>query len=44
MKLFRELYDSNFNYIKGYSSAMNNLKEWNKKCPMLLAISIDSDH
>jgi hypothetical protein len=27
MKLFRELYDSNFNYVKGYSSAIRYLNE-----------------
>jgi hypothetical protein len=27
MKFFRELYDSNFNYVKEYSSAMRYLNE-----------------
>ena len=27
MKFFRELYDSNFNYVKGYSSVMRYLNE-----------------
>jgi hypothetical protein len=49
MKLFRELYYSSHNYVKGYSSIMRYLNELIlkggvKRVSLLLAISIDSDH
>ena len=49
MKFFHELYDSSYNYVKGYSSVMRYLNELilksGVKCvSLLLAISIDSDH
>jgi hypothetical protein len=49
MKLFRELYDSSYNYVKGYSSVMKYfneliLKGGVKRVSLLLAISIDFDH
>jgi hypothetical protein len=49
MKFFRELYDSSYNYVKGYSSVMRYLNELIlkgrvKRFSLLLAISIDSDH
>ena len=49
MKFFRELYDSNYNYVKGCSSLMRYLNELilkgGVKCvSLLLVISIDSDH
>jgi hypothetical protein len=49
MKFFHELYDSNYNYVKGYSSVMRYLNELIlksgvKHVSLLLAISIDSDH
>ena len=49
MKFFRELYDSNFNYVKGYSSIMRYLNELILKSEvkyisLLLVISIDFDH
>ena len=49
MKLFRGLYDSSYNYVKGYSYVMRYINELilngGVKCvSLLLAISIDSDH
>ena len=49
MKLFRELYYSSHNYVKGYFSIMRYLNELIlkggvKRVSLLLAISIDSDH
>jgi SRSO17 transposase len=49
MKFFHELYDSSYNYVKGYSSVMRYLNELIlksgvKHVSLLLAISIDSDH
>ena len=49
MKFFRELYDSGYNYVKGYSSVMRYLNELIlksgvKRVLLLLAISIDSNH
>ena len=49
MKFFYELYDSSYNYVKGYSSVMRYLNELIlksgvKRVSLLLAISIDSDH
>ena len=49
MKLFRELYDSGYNYIKGCSSVMRYLnklilKGGVKRVSLLLAISIDFNH
>ena len=49
MKFFRKLYDSSYNYVKGYSSVMRYLNELIlkgrvKRFSLLLAISIDSDH
>ena len=49
MKFFHELYDSSYNYVKGYSSVMRYLNELIlksgvKRVSLLLAISIDSDH
>ena len=49
MKFFRELYDSNYNYVKGCSFVMRYLnvlilKDGVKRVSLLLVISIDSDH
>jgi hypothetical protein len=49
MKLFRELYYSSHNYVKGYSFIMRYfneliLKGGVKRVSLLLAISIDFDH
>ena len=49
MKIFRELYDSNYNYVKGCYSVMRYLNELIlkggvKRVSLLLAISINSDH
>ena len=49
MKFFRELYDSNFNYVKRCSSIIRCLNELIlkggvKRISLLLAISIDFDH
>ena len=49
MKFLRELYDSNFNYVKACSSVMRYfneliLKGGVKHVSLLLAISIDFDH
>ena len=49
MKFLRELYDSSFNYIKGYSSVMRYLNELIikgriERVSLFLAISIDFDH
>ena len=49
MKFFRELYDSNYNYVKECYSIMRYLNELNlndgvKRVSLLLAISIDFDH
>jgi hypothetical protein len=49
MKFFHELYDSSYNYVKGYSSVMRYLNELIlksgvKRVSLLLAISFDSDH
>jgi hypothetical protein len=49
VKFFRELYDSNFNYVKGCSSIMRYLNELIlkggvKRVSLLLVISIDFDH
>ena len=49
MKFFHELYDSNYNYVKGCSSVMRYLNELIlkggvKRVSLLLAISIDSNH
>ena len=48
-KFFRELYDSNYNYVKGCSSVIRYLDELIlkggvKRVSLLLAISIDSDY
>ena len=48
-KLFCELYDSSYNYVKGCSSVMRYLNELilngGVKCvSLLLAISFDFDH
>ena len=49
MKFFRELYDSNYDYVKGSSSVIRYLNELIlngevKHVLLLLAISIDYDH
>jgi SRSO17 transposase len=49
MKFFRELYNSSYNYAKGYSFVMRYLNELIlkgrvKRVSLLLAISIDSNH
>jgi hypothetical protein len=49
MKFLRELYDSSFNYVKGYSSVMRYLnelilKDGVKRVSLLLAILIEFDH
>ena len=49
MKFFRELYDSNYNYVKECYSIMRYLNELNfndgvKRVSLLLAISIDFDY
>ena len=49
MKIFRELYDFNYNYVKGCYSVMRYLNELIlkggvKRVSLLLAISINSDH
>jgi hypothetical protein len=49
VKFLRELFDSSFNYVKGYSSVMRYLNELIlkggvKRVLLLLAISIDFDH
>jgi SRSO17 transposase len=49
VKFLRELYDSSFNYVKGYSSVMRYLnelilKDGVKRVSLLLAILIEFDH
>ena len=49
MKLFRELYDSSYNYVKECSSVMRYLNDLIlnggvKRVSLLLAISIDSEY
>jgi hypothetical protein len=49
VKFLRELYDSSFNYVKGYSSVIKYLNELIlkggvKRVSLLLAISIYFDH
>ena len=49
MKFFRELYDSSYSYVKGYSSVIRYLnelilKDRVRRFSLLLAILIDFDH